>query len=446
MASRNFYLNIVLRVWFLAINALAMGWMFFGSTNYFIGVFFFLIFLIQIAELINFLNRTNRKIAFFFDAIRNDDSTLNFPEKTGNKALNELNASLNKVNELIKKIKFELQEQEQYFKTILEHVSIGIITYNEKGTIFLSNSASRNLLKHEHLTHINQILRIDKKLFSTLKELQPGDNRLVSFNSKEGPVQLSLKSTLFKTANDNLQLVTLQDIKNEMDTKELESWIKLIRVLTHEIMNTVAPITSLSQTILGYFKNLDGNQPSEKIIGNTVKGLEVINERGTGLIGFVETYRKLTRIPPPEKKAINLKQLLDNTITLIGIDSSDEDIYIESDVSPDNLEISADKKQISQVLINLIKNSREALKDSEKGKIILTGEINEYSRVQITVSDNGPGIPEDEMDKIFVPFYTTKESGSGIGLSLSRQIMLLHGGSLKVVSNPGTQTVFTLEF
>ncbi len=446
MASRNFYLNIVTRVWFLAINALGMGWMFFSSTNYFIGIFFFLIFLIQIAELINYLNRTNRKIAFFFDAIRNDDSTLNFPEKTGNRALNELNASLNKVNDLIKKIKFELQEQEQYFKTILEHVSIGIITYNERGTIFLSNSSARNLLKHEHLTHINQIIRIDKKLFSTLKELQPGDNRLVSFNGKEGLVQLSLKSTLFKTATDNLQLVTMQDIKNEMDTKELESWIKLIRVLTHEIMNTVAPITSLSQTILGYFKNLDGDLPSEKVIGNTVKGLEVINERGIGLIGFVETYRKLTRIPPPEKKTISLKQLLDNTITLIGIDSSDENIQIKAEVIPGNLEISADKKQISQVLINLVKNSIEALKNSENGKIILAGEINEYSRVQIAVSDNGPGIPEDVMDKIFVPFYTTKESGSGIGLSLSRQIMLLHGGSLKVFSAPGVQTIFTLEF
>ena len=420
--------------------------MFFGSHIYFIGVFFFLIFIIQIAELTNYLNRTNRKIAFFFDVVRNDDSTLNFPEKTGNKALNELNASLNKVNEHIKRIKFELEEQEQYFKTILEHVSIGIITFNEKGTIFLSNTAAQTLLKHEHLNHINQVLRIDRKLFSTLKEIQPGDNRLVSFNGTEGLVQLSLKSTQFKTATDNLQLVTIQDIKNEMDTKELESWIKLIRVLTHEIMNTVAPITSLSQTILGYFKNLNGNSPSEKIVGNTIRGLEVINERGTGLIGFVETYRTLTRIPPPEKKTINLKQLLDNTITLIGIESVDKNIHIDSEVIPTDLEISADKKQISQVLINLVKNSIEALKNSEKGKIKLKGEINECSRVQITVFDNGPGIPEDIMDKIFVPFYTTKESGSGIGLSLSRQIMLLHGGSLKVVSKPAVQTIFTLEF
>ncbi len=423
-----------------------MGWLFFGKQAYFIGIFFILIFTIQIFELISYLNRTNRKIAFFFDAIRNDDSTLNFPENTGNKALNDLNASLNKLNERIKNIKFELEEQEQYFKTILEHISIGIITYNEKGSIFLSNSAAQNILKHEHLTHINQLNRIDKKLFSTLKELQPGDNRLVSFHGKDGLVQLSLKSTMFKTANNNLQLVTIQDIKNEMDTKELESWVKLIRVLTHEIMNTVAPITSLSHTILGYFKNLDGNQPSEKIIGNTVKGLEVINERGTGLIGFVETYRKLTRIPPPEKKTIELKQLLENTITLIGMELADENIQIDAKVFPDDLEVSADKKQISQVLINLVKNSIEALKNRESGKIKLTGEINEYGHVQISVSDNGPGISDDVMDKIFVPFFTTKESGSGIGLSLSRQIMFLHGGSLKVVSEPGKQTVFTLEF
>lgn len=446
MASRNFYLNIVIRVWLLALNAFLMGWLFLGGKTYAAGFSLVLIFIIQISELIRYLNRTNRKIAFFFDAVKNDDLTLTFPEKTGNKSLNELNARLNKVNELIKIIKLELQEQEQYFKSILEQVSIGLITFNEKGTIFLSNSALRNLLKYEQLTHISQISRIDNKLYTTLKELRPGDNRMISFNSADGLVQLSLKSTQIKTAGDNLQLVTIQDIKNEMDTTELESWIKLIRVLTHEIMNSVAPITSLSQTILGYFRDQDGGQPSEKIIGNTIKGLEVINERGTGLIGFVETYRKLTRTPPPEKTVINLKQLIESTVTLVGIDLTDSKVSIDSDVNPVDLEISADKKQISQVLINLVKNSMEALKNNENGKIQILGEYNESGRVQISVIDNGPGIPDDIMDKIFMPFFTTKDSGSGIGLSLSRQIMLLHGGSIKVISLPGKQTVFTLEF
>jgi len=445
MSSNNFYRNIIVRSCLLAASALLMGWIFFGFNALIVGFFIAVIFIFQVVEMINFLNRTNTKIAFFFDAIRNDDSTLNFPVTTGNKSLNELNASLNKVNELIKNIKFELQEQEQYFKTILEHVSIGIISFNEKGNIYLSNTAAKNLLGHEHLTHINQISQIDRKLYSVIKELQAGDRKLVSFTGKTGNVQLSLKSTLFKTAQDTFQLVAIQDIKNELEIKELESWIKLIRVLTHEIMNTVAPITSLSQTILQYFKNLDGQMPSEKIIGNTIKGLEVINERGTGLIGFVETYRKLTRIPQPDKKLISVEQLFENTITLIKYELENVNIQINWKINPPDLEIFADKKQISQVLINLLKNSMEALKSKVDGKIMLNGEINNNGRALISVTDNGPGISEDLMDKIFIPFFTTKESGSGIGLSLSRQIMQMHGGMLKVESNP-QKTSFTILF
>jgi nitrogen fixation/metabolism regulation signal transduction histidine kinase len=446
MVSQSLNRNISFRVLFLAVTAIIIGWLIFDKQIYILALFIALIFIVQVFELIHFLNRTNRKIAYFFDAIRNDDSTLNFPENAGNKSLNELNASLNKVNELIKNIKFELQEQEQYFRTILEHVSIGILSFNEKGNIFLANSAAKNLLNHEHLTHINQISRIDKKLFKALKELQPGDRKLVNFNSRHGIIQLSLKSTLFKTTQEQFQLVAIQDIKNELETKELESWIKLIRVLTHEIMNTIAPITSLSQTILGYFKNPGENLPEEKIIRNTVKGLEVINERGAGLISFVETYRKLTRIPQPEKKPVPIYKLFDSTITLINIEPIDINIEIKWEVYPEDLEVAADKKQISQVLINLIKNSLEALKNNEGGTILLKGEMNENGRAQITVTDNGPGIPDDLMDKIFIPFFTTKDSGSGVGLSLSRQIMLLHGGSLKVVSVVGKSTTVSLVF
>ena len=445
MVSKNFHIRIVFRAIFLAFTALLAGWLFFDVKIYVLAIFMLMIFVIQVFELIQFLNRTNQKIAFFFDAVRNDDSTLNFPENTGNKSLSELNASLNKVNELIKNIKFELREQEQYFKTILEHVSIGIITFNERGNIFLSNTAARELLNHEHLTHINQLMQVDKKLFNAVKELKPGDRRLVSFNNKQEVVQLSLKSTLFKTAQDNFQLVAIQDIKSELETRELESWIKLIRVLTHEIMNTVAPITSLSQTILGYFKNLDGKVPSAKVIENTIKGLEVINERGAGLISFVETYRKLTRLPQPEKKPISLLSLFDGIITLINYEPKNKQVKLEREVVPPDLEIMADKKQVTQVLINLLKNALEALSSSEDGKILLKGGINENGRAQISVTDNGPGIPETIMDKIFVPFFTTKESGSGVGLSLSRQIMQLHGGSLKVDSKP-QNTTFTIIF
>ncbi len=445
MASKNFYIKIVVRVGFLSVVALFLGWLIFAQQLYIPGIFILLVFTIQVIELIHFLNRTNQKIAFFFDAVRNEDSTLNFPENTGNKSLNELNASLNKVNDLIKKVKFELQEQEQYFKTILEHVSIGIITFSENGNIYLSNTAARQLLNREHLTHINQIKQFDSKLFTAVKELQPEYPGLVNVNGKTGMVQLSLRSAIFKTKQQNFKLVAIQDIKSELETKELESWIKLIRVLTHEIMNSVAPITSLSETILSFYKNLNGKTPSEKVIGNTIKGLEVINERGAGLISFVETYRKLTRLPQPDKKPIGLSEFFDSTITLINYKPGKDKVKISREVIPRDLEIVADKKQLSQVLINLIKNSLEALKNNLNGEIILKGEINKNHRAQISVIDNGSGIPEDLQDKIFVPFFTTKELGSGVGLSLSRQIMQLHGGSITVKSNQSV-TVFTLVF
>jgi two-component system, NtrC family, nitrogen regulation sensor histidine kinase NtrY len=446
MAIRSFYINLIIRVLLMAFSALLTGWLFFDRQAFTGTIFFVLIFILQVIELIRFLNRSNRKIAFFFEAIRNEDFTLYFPEKTGNRSLRELNKSLNNVNERIKKIKFELQEQEQYFKTILEQVSLGVLTFNDKGTIFLANRASRNLLNYEHLTHIEQIQRIDQKVYSALKNAKPGDRKLVSFYNGKETIQLSLKSTLFKTTQDTLQLVTIQDIKNELEAKELESWVKLIRVMTHEIMNSVAPITSLSQTLLGYFKNLNGKKPEKKTIANTMKGLEVINDRGNGLMGFVETYRKLTHLPQPDKKPIVLRELFDKIITLVGHESTPADITFLWKVNPPELEILADKKQVSQLLINLMKNATEALRDTLSGKITLEAKINENGRPQLSVTDNGPGISPELMDKIFVPFYTTKESGTGIGLSLARQIMQLHGGSLKIVSAPGKNTSAILVF
>jgi nitrogen fixation/metabolism regulation signal transduction histidine kinase len=445
MVSKNFNVNVIARTCLLALTALFIGWLIFKEKTYFLAVIGVMVFIIQILELINFLNRTNRKIAFFFDAIRNEDSTLYFPENTGNNSLTDLNKSLNKVNILIKDIKFELQEQEQYFKTIIEHISTGIITYNKSGTIFLSNSTAKKLLHHEHLTHIDQISRIDKKLYAILKEIQPGDQKMVTINGNQGTIQLSLKSMLFKTSNEELQLVTIQDIKNELETTELESWIKLIRVLTHEIMNSIAPITSLSQTILGYFKNSEKNQLNEKIIGNTIKGLEIINERGIGLISFVDSYRKLTKLPQPKKENIHIKNLCEKIITLTSVETHEFPVKFKIDIFPANMEIYADEKQLSQVLINLIKNSKESLVNNQNGNIIITGQINELGKPQLEVIDNGRGIPTEIANKIFIPFFTTKESGSGIGLSLSRQIILKHGGNMNIKSVAGKTTV-TLVF
>ncbi len=445
MGSRNLFLNIIIRSCILALEAIGFAFLL-VSENYILSCIFFLIFMGLVIELIFFINSTNRRMAFFFDAIRNDDSTLHFTEKTNNKSLRDLNASLNKVNEHIKKIKVELREQEQYFQAILEHVTIGILSFNDKGYIFLANSAAKKLLNYEQLTHIDQLKKVDDNLHLSIKNIKQGEQKLVSITSESGPIQLSLKTSMFKTVNENLMLLAIQDIKSELEEKELDSWIKLIRVLTHEIMNTVAPITSLAQTLLSYYQKHQDEQPTQKIIDNTVKGLSVINERGTALISFVDTYRKLTRLPQPTKKRIALSEFSENILTLFDTEPRYKHIKYHLQISPIDLEIIADEKQISQVLINLLKNSSEAILDSQNGVIKLEGSISDDGLPQISVIDNGPGIPKDIIENIFIPFFTTKDTGSGIGLSLSRQIMQLHGGTIKVYSKPNIATKFTLFF
>jgi nitrogen fixation/metabolism regulation signal transduction histidine kinase len=409
------------------------------------GIFFSLVYIGCIVELVWYLNRTNRKIAFFLDAVRNEDTTLVFQDSHKSKAVRELIASLNGVNHIIGEIRFELQEQEQYFKSILEIVSVGIVTLDEKGNFHLVNSTAKQLLNYEHFTTIEQLARIDKDLFAAFRDLQPGDHLVVPVQREGVTVQLSLRSVLFKKSDNTLQLVAIQDIKSELEENELESWIKLIRVLTHEIMNTVAPITSLSESLLRYYTRLDGAPPSEKVVSSTFKGLKAINERGRGLMDFVESYRKLTRLPQPEKELIKVKSLLED-ISVLTKTGMKEDTRIYMQIIPEDLNIMADKKLVSQVIINLIRNAIEALQEVKNGEIRLTGETNLQGRPQIRVTDNGPGIEKDLIDKIFIPFFTTRSTGSGIGLSLSRQIMQLHKGQLTISSEPGKCTSAVMVF
>lgn len=445
MISKDLYTRLWFRVFIIVALAFLMGWSVFEKAWPVISILLLITITLLAGNLIVFLNKTNRQLSYFFEAIQNEDLTLVFPEEGSVKSVSELNKSINGVNEKLRAIKSELQEQERYYKTILEQVSIGIITFNESGSIFLANSAAQKLFGHEHLTHIQQLSRIDKNLYSVVKTLQPWGHNLVSFNGKEGTVQLSLRSTPFKTSRESLQLVAIHDIRNELETKELESWMKLIRVLTHEIMNSIAPVTSLSQSLLGYYDKLEGKAPTETVISNTIKGLEVINERGNGLINFVESYRQLTRLPQPEKKSFMVRHLFESMVTLVNSGEM-TDIDVDFEIIPDGMEVIADEKQISQVLINLIKNSMEAIKNKAKGMIKLKAEVNSGGRPQLWVIDNGEGIPEEIMDQIFVPFFTTKETGSGIGLSLSRQVMQMHGGSLKIISSPGKSTSAVLTF
>ena len=450
MISKNLYLQILLRVLLLVGAALFLGWTIFEKKAYVLSLIPALFLLVTTVNLIYYLNRINRRIFYFFDAIRNEDSTLSFPKNTNNKIVADLNKSLENVNKQIQQIYVENRQQEQYFQALLEHAATGMFTFNKKGFILHSNNLTKRLFEVDVLTHLNQLERIDQKLYQTVKDIQPSEQRLVTLNNETGVIQLLIKANLFKSNDEELMLLSIHDIKNQLDEKELDSWRKLIRVMMHEIMNSITPITSLSESLAGYFYD-DGkikspHEINEKTISTTIRGLEVIREQGKGLISFVDSYRKLTRLPKPEKKVFPVNNLIDNIRILSGSFENAEQIEMICEVKPEKLEILADEKQISQVLINLVKNAYQANTENANAKVKIIAQHTDDGRPEIKVIDNGTGIHEDLMDKIFVPFFTTKATGSGIGLSVSRQIMQMHGGSLKIVSEPNKITRAVLHF
>ncbi|QIA06587.1 sensor histidine kinase [Draconibacterium halophilum] len=450
MISKNLYFKILVRVLLLLAGALFLGWIIFDRQAYIFAIIPTLFILGVTINLIYFLNRINRRIFYFFDAIKNEDSTLRFPNNIDNKVINDLNQSLQKVNSQIQQIYLDNQKQEQYFQALLEHAATGMFTFNKKGFILHSNKLAKQLFEVDVLTHTNQLERIDPKLFQTIKEIQPSEQRLITLHLKSGIFQLLIKSNSFISDKDELMLISVHDIKNQLDEKELDSWRKLIRVMMHEIMNSITPVTSLSESLAGYFYQngamVSPEDINTKTIETTIRGLEVIREQGKGLINFVESYRKITRLPAPEKKIFQVKNLIDHIRILSSSFENAEHVELSCNVTPPELELHADEKQISQVLINLVKNAYQANEDNKNAKITIKATVNETGHPSILVTDNGPGISDELMDKIFVPFFTTKENGSGIGLSISRQIMQLHGGSLKMSSVPGKYTSAVLVF
>jgi nitrogen fixation/metabolism regulation signal transduction histidine kinase len=447
MVSKNIYYQLIFRIVLIAVCALLVAFLFFKEHYILCGIFS-LVFFGFAYSLVYYVNQTNRKIAYFFDAIKNEDFTLRFPEKLSVKSMEELNHSLNMLNSMIQDIHLKKQAQEQYYQEILRQADIGIFTVNEKGHILYANPTVQNLLNYRPLNHVKQLKQIDPILYGLFESLEPFQSTLYSLGNERGKKELTLKCTPITIEGNKLLLVIVHDIQKELDDKETDSWVKLIRVLTHEIMNTITPITSISESILKYFKK--GNQLStpeefgEIQIKNSAKGLEVIKEQGNDLMSFVQSYRTFLSVPEPDRELIPAKKILEKVRLLIQEYTNVHKITLDVICEPEDLDLYIDEKQLTQILLNLGKNAQQAIEEQDEGSIIIKAGINQQEKKYITVTDNGPGISSELLDEIFVPFFTTKNTGTGIGLSLSKQIMRLHGGSIRVISNE--TTTFTLTF
>lgn len=391
-----------------------------------------------------FINTTNRKLTYFFSALENDDYTIRFVENEGMQSERLLNHILNRIKSIIQNTRIEIQQKERYYELILNSISSGVIALDDNGFVLQLNRFALKLIDLEVFTHVSQLRKVSPVLVEAFKEIRPGENRRVTYTNERGSIQLLITASGITVNGKHTRLLVINDIENEMDEKEIDSWIRLIRVLAHEIMNSIAPITSLSDTLLEIHKTNPAAHTPETIRQNTINGLQVISETGKGLVSFVESYRKFTRIPQPEKEIIELNEFIQRMIILCSMEPNFSAITIQTQLTPENIRVYADPNLLGQVVLNLMKNAIQALQNRENPILRVVAEQLPTGNIRLQVIDNGPGIPSDMINEIFVPFFTTKNEGTGIGLSIARQIMRAHGGNLKVSSIPDKETVFTL--
>lgn len=428
---QHFYSQVVIRV--IIILALMSGMLFLiQAASYSLAIFLAIGLAGSVYQLIRYVNHTNRELANFFSAIKYDDYTLNTYSGRKGKTFEVLQGTLNLISKKFRAIRAEKEANHQFLQTLIHHVEVGLLCVKEDGEVILMNDALKNLLHKSYLIHLDGLKKINPQLWEKVQALPPGDPELLKINIQNKLLQLSLQAVDIKLQDVSFRLYTFQNIQNELEAKELDAWQKLIRILTHEIMNSVAPISSLSSTIKDMLEEPDLSR--EEKLGHIQKSIEVIQKRSEGLLDFTETYRTLTRIPPPKFQKLDLVQLTDQVITLMKSDLQYFQIELKKDLPDTPLLFEGDPHLLEQVLINILKNAIDAVQEIPQPMIKILASRTPAGKVSLEIADNGPGISEEMLDQVFVPFFTTKESGSGIGLSLSRQIIRMHKGQIEMQS------------
>lgn len=399
----------------------------------------FVLWVLLLRKIIHADKRQAQKVAFMFDAIDNNDYVFHYATTHVPSDDRLVNESLNRIMRILFQVKADTAEREKYYELILNSVNTGIIVLDDNGNIYQKNNEALRLLGLTIFTHVRQLSRIDPQLEEAFWHLQPGDKHQIAFTNERGNVHLSVRVSEMTLQEKHVRILAINDINSELDEKEIDSWMRLTRVLTHEIMNSVTPITSLSDTLLSLHRQMDDDIRS---------GLETISTTGKSLMAFVESYRKFTHIPTPVPTLFFVHKFLERMIQLACHHNDYPQIAFHLEIDPEDLIVHADENLISQVVLNLLKNAMQAIGNQRTdGEIKLKAYLDRDESVLIEISNNGPAIPPEEADHIFIPFFTTKEGGSGIGLSISRQIMRLSGGSITLKNtSPNQWTTFLLRF
>jgi len=448
MAFKQHARLLLVLLFLLMVTSMGLGWALLSSSLH-LSILLGIAVSLELAALYRLMTRTHREILFFFKALENNDTSINYRSDHRGRVIDELHQYMEALNQGFQEMQINNELREQYFSRILENLSSGLLVATTTGHIHHVNQEALRLLDVPQLTHVKALKEVHRKLYEQLGEMHSLEKGEITLQNGPGSKRvLGIQMVEINLKGEDLQVFTLNDLSAGMEKKEIEDWIRLIRVMSHEIMNSLAPITSISTTLKEVWSERSAesgsDEDTEARIRQTIKGMDAIAEQSEGLTTFFESYRVLSRIPDPVPKEFKLCALLDKLETLVTSDEKHAGIRFSFHCEDPALKLLADEQMIHNVLLNLVKNGIQAVEEVLDPAIEVSTRQNGPQAI-IEVSDNGPGIPADMADEIFMPFFTTRKKGTGVGLSYSRQVMNMNGGRIEFQSVPG-HTVFRLVF
>jgi len=449
MVYKRLYVQVILRVVLLLATCILLSRILFSPEYIHTSIVVSIILIFETLEIVRYLNRTNRQLAQFFSSLSDRASSLKFEGFESGSSFRELRLRLEQISKLFQKERREKEAQHNYLNYLVEQIGVGIITFMDDGSIDLINPAAKTIFAEKHIPELASLNKYNPEFEKLIKELELNEKALIRIIVKDELFYLTIQKSLFKLEDTFYWLISFQDINSELDKKELDAWQKIIRVLTHEIMSSISPVSSLSEHLLNKIQDPHNpgivKEPGDSLMEDLAEGLDIIKTRGEGLMEFVSHYHSLAHLPTPVLEEVQLGPFLEKILGLIDPECRKNNISIMLEIR-EPVQTSIDPQLVEQVLLNLIRNSIQALEGIKTGKSISINAESDETGVWISVRDNGCGIDMENMDNIFIPFYTTRTKGSGIGLSFAKQIMRLHNGQIAVKSDAGKGAEFILRF